>query len=138
MSEQDSVPEGLAWLAARLDLILRFDEWFQREDPEGYRKWEPYASNTRKLYASLAEEVNRALASVRKPDTRVPVNITAQIILLAFMWLIVLTIPVAIQDSKLSAETQQTLDDYYGLIAGLVVSVSFLVAPKLMKKNQKK
>ena len=75
---------------------------------------------------------------MRKPDTRVPVNITAQIILLAFMWLIVLTIPIAIQDSKLSAETQQTLDDYYGLIAGLVVSVSFLVAPKLMKKNQKK
>lgn len=51
------------------------------------------------------------------------------------MWLIVMTVPVAIQKSDLPAETQQTLNDYYGLIAGLAVTITFLIAPKLMKKN---
>jgi hypothetical protein len=67
-----------------------------------------------------------------------PVNTTAQILLLVLMWLIVMAAPIAVQESKLPAEIQQTLDDYFGLIAGLAVSITFLIAPKLMKKTGKK
>jgi hypothetical protein len=67
-----------------------------------------------------------------------PVNASAQILLLVLMWLIVMTVPVAIQKSDLPAETQQTLNDYYGLIAGLAVTITFLIAPKLLKKTTRK
>jgi hypothetical protein len=71
-------------------------------------------------------------------DHHMPDNTATQILLLVLMWLIVMTVPVAIQESKLPTETQQTLNDYYGLIAGLAVSITFLIAPKLMKKNARK
>jgi hypothetical protein len=71
-------------------------------------------------------------------DRHVPVNVTAQLLLLVLMWLIVMTVPVAIQESKLTAETQQTLNDYYAILGGLAVSITVLIAPKLMKKSSKK
>jgi len=77
-------------------------------------------------YSQLLSVISQAPSET---DRRMPINATAQILLLVLMWLIVMTVPVAIQESKLPAETQQTLDDYYGLLAGLAVSITFLIAP---------
>ena len=76
--------------------------------------------------------------TISDPVTPQDYRVLGAVLLLVIMWLLVLTAPIAVQESRLPAETQQTLNDYYGLLAGLAVSITFLVAPKLMKKNDKK
>lgn len=89
-------------------------------------------------YAIPASVLAGLSDGVTARNRHVPVNAAGQIILLVLMWIIVVAAPMAVQESRLPAEIQQTLDDYYGLLAGLAVSITFLVAPKLMKKTPKK
>jgi hypothetical protein len=94
-------------------------------------------ADTLGLGAEIQDSWHLPPASLPSEGTgrHIPVNVAAQLLLLVLMWLIVMTVPVAIQESKLTAETQQTLNDYYVLLGGLAVSITFLIAPKLMNKT---
>jgi hypothetical protein len=59
-------------------------------------------------------------------------RLTGWILGIVIMWLVVLLGPAAIQDSHLSAETQQTLNDYYGLLAAIALAVTgYIFARKI-------
>jgi hypothetical protein len=66
---------------------------------------------------------------VKPPDTRNP----AQILLIVLMWVIVFMGPILIQQSGLSAETEATLDTYYGALAGIAVAI----IGAILAKNKK-
>ena len=140
---------SLADLVRDAHLDLKHEELVLRAlDSAGARINRTYASDELPIIFSVVRSLALTLDSsehlplVSLPaegtDRHVPVNVTTQLLLLVLMWLIVMTVPVAIQKSDLPAETQQTLNDYYAVIAGLAVTITFLIAPKLMKKNIKK
>ena len=58
-------------------------------------------------------------------------SVTAgQVLVLVVVWLLVLVMPVAIADTNLSPETQQTLDAYYGAVAALAAGLTFYILDK--------
>ncbi len=59
-----------------------------------------------------------------------------QVFAIVLMWLIVLIGPVAIQQSKLSAETQQTLNDYYSVIVGIAIGITGAYLGKTYAKRK--
>lgn len=90
------------------------------------------------LKTRLGKVASWRIGQVTGPVTPQDYRTLGAVLLMVIMWLLVLTAPIAVQQSQLAAETQQTLDDYYGLIAGLAASITFLIGPKLIKKAGKK
>jgi hypothetical protein len=124
----------------KVDLAPRFSQVVTSDEVRDLSSFVRTLADTLGLGAEIRDSWHLPPASLPTEGTgrHVPVNVTAQLLLLVLMWLIVMTVPVAIQESKLTAETQQTLNDYYAILGGFVVSITVLIAPKLMKKNGKK
>jgi hypothetical protein len=100
-----------------------------------------FLAKTRENLAELKvglDSLSVAQVTISGPVNAQDQRVLGAILLMVIMWLLVLTAPIAVQESRLPAETQQTLNDYYGLIAGLAITITFLIAPKLMKKTGKK
>jgi hypothetical protein len=73
------------------------------------------------LKARLGKPGSKRIAqgTISGPVTPQDYRTLGAVLLMVIVWLLVLTAPIAVQESKLPGETQQTLNDYYGLIAGL-------------------
>jgi hypothetical protein len=137
--EQGSDPsvERLRFLVRRRELVREIESLLRAGPPPEARERLIILIQMRRSLQLVEAAIEEQFAA-RESARHVPVNTTGQILLLVLMWLVIMTVPVAIQESKLPAEIQQTLDDYYGLLAGLAVSITFVIAPKLMKKATKK
>jgi hypothetical protein len=117
------------------EALAAWDNWVQQTSENIPSAW----------FATILEDIIRQIQEFRfgipgegaARDRYIPFNATGQILLLVLMWIIVMITPIAIQESKISGGTQQSLNDYYGLIAGLAVSITFLIAPKLKKPPRK-
>lgn len=64
-------------------------------------------------------------------------QVAGWILAIVIMWVLMLTAPPAIQDSHLSAETQQTLNDYYGVVAGIAMALTAYIMHKIVTERRK-